>query len=496
MTLRVAVVVLVIFGCATARAQGNRVDIGPFALGGRAEYATRIDRDAVPFRWNDATHSLHDRTRLMLDMAVNDSGFGQMYLKGAALWDDTRPSDVQKKFRFEQGDYLWARAGERLDYSLRFFANERRFFVEDGIAPLMRDDAISDGDGNGGARFDALWRRRLSATGLYSVLGSDFNRSRQMAYLGTRYAAGILSGGVSYLFNNLGEHAVRNHAVFKVDAAAVYKKAMLLVAYEQSELADRSLFFPAGRFDWDVYEGSNFAAALPAGGAFLAELRASEIQVRNRARLKFTYLYTAAGSEFVNDVGWNHGAQVGHTASAFLQANDVDINGRLRYHTSQRFNLESETRDVVEGSVWGALRAGVWVVARGALAEIEEDGSPEDHNLIHLGAERRIKELRSGVHFMWQDLGTLFSERRFAVDAKFPLSPNWGFYFRLIAARDFDLAQTSFARLDYRPTDRVFATLSYGRGDLGDGPFLIEDADIDLARGDTAVYRISIRGDF
>lgn len=484
------------FLLAFTSARAERANIGPFALGGRAEYSTNIERDAVPFTWNDATHSLRDRTRFMLDMEVGDARYGDLYLKGAALWDDTRQSDVRKRFRFEQGDYLWARDKSGLDFSFRLFANERRFFVNDGIAPTLDDDSVANAGHNGGIRLDGKWSDRISATGLVSVLGNDFDKSRRVAYLGARYADGFANVGMSYLFNDLGEYAPRNHAVFKVEAAAAYKRAYLVLAYQQSQLADRGLFLPGGRFDWDTYDGGNFAAALPDGGAFQAQLRATEVQVAGRARLRIDYRYAAAGPEFFNDLGWNRRAEVGHTLAASMQDTEVDLNGRLRYHNSERFALESEEREFVDGSLWGALRAGIWFIARGAFGHIDDDFGEEDDNFIHLGAERRIRETRAGAHVMWRDLGTAFSERRFAMDAKFPVSPNWGFYFRVIASRDFDVAEAAYARLDFRPNDRVFATFSYGRSDFGDGPFLLEDADIDLARGDTAVYRITIRGDF
>jgi hypothetical protein len=479
--------------CVVGQARADAPGIGPVQLGGRAEHTSRIDRDAGPFEWNDATHSVWGRTRVMLDLAADSTLAGAFYIKGAAVWDNTRPRDVQKRFRFEQGDWLWARGYGSFDTAFRLFANERRFFVEDPIAPLLDDDAVAQSGDNLGVRLDGVWRGRLIATALFSSLGDDFDTARRTSYAALRYGAGPFSSGISYLLTDPGEFNLQNQAVIKVDAGLAWRWTYVMLAYQQSGFSERNVFLPAGRFDGGE---SGLTAALPAGGAVSAEVRATSIDVTDAARLRLVYRYDTAGGEFVNDVGWNHGARVAHTASAYMQAVDVDLNGRLRYHNSERFIVENEERDVVEGSVWGALRNGLWFTLRGAVARIEDGGPDADRNFVHFGLERRIRELRPGAHVMWRDAGNDFSQWLFAVDGRLPISPNWALYVRALAGRDFAVTRSVYGRLEYRPSDRIFATFSYGREEIGDDPYLIEDPDLDLARNDTIVYRISIRGDF
>lgn len=480
---------------AVAPARADDWNLGPFVLGGRAEFTTRVDRDAGPFPWNDATHSLYDRTRLMLDVTADTTRFGSFYIKGAALWDDNRPGDRQKKFRFEQGDYLWADRTGEVAYAARVFGNERRFFVEDGVAPLIHNDAVASAGENRGVRLDGDWRHRLRATAMHTVLGEDLRDDRAMSYAAVRCGAGPVDVGVSYLFDDMGRFAPRNQASLKVDAAAGYRNASLFVAYQQLEQSDGDFFLPGGRFAWDGF--SNFQSALPDGGAFVTEARVTHVPVGDGATGRLVYRYEAAGRDFLNDLGWNRGDRSGHTVSGFLQANAVDLNGRLRYHTDRRYVLSSQKTDVVEGKLWGALRAGIWFILRGAIGEVD-DGLPGDNrrNLLHIGAERRIREVRGGVHVMWRDLGTDFAAQRFAIDGKFPISSDWGLYSRVIASRDFDVARAALIRIDYRPNDRIFATFTYGREDIGNGPYMIEDFDVDLARAGTPVYQFMIRGDF
>ena len=61
---------------------------------------------------------------------------------------------------------------------------------------------------------------------------------------------------------------------------------------------------------------------------------------------------------------------------------------------------------------------------------------------------------------------------------------------------DFDVNETIFARLEYRPSNRIFLTFGYGHSFVGDGPFLLEDPDFNLSGLESAVYTVTVRGDF
>ena len=82
------------------------------------------------------------------------------------------------------------------------------------------------------------------------------------------------------------------------------------------------------------------------------------------------------------------------------------------------------------------------------------------------------------------------------MDGKLVLSPNWGVHWWLAGGRDFDVNETIFARLEYRPSNRIFLTFGYGWSFVGDGPFLLEDPDFNLSGQESAVYTVTVRGDF
>jgi|GEM_PF-2691290 len=464
------------------------------AIGGRFEYVTSIDRESASFPWNTTAQSSDDRTRLMLDLFVG-SRYGTLYVKGSSEWSATRPSDIRKRFLFDQGDYLWSQEFHTLDYSLRLFANERRFFTHDAIAPLLSDDLAGEGQDNLGARLDAAISDDVGVTVLYSALGEKISESRAITYLRTAYSSRLAIVSASYLLDDLGALTDHSRAVLKAETSASYKKAYVVLSYQQSDVQSDKLFFPGGRFLWEDYKFDDFSKILPAGAAVFAEARLSAMGVKV-GHLRAVYRYTVIGRRFFDDLGLRQPAQVSQTVRVYFLGNGVDLNSRLEYSHVARAYFENEDVDRWRGSVWGTFRNGLdfWIRAN-IIADVDPMFG-EVGDFVHVGLRRQIKQIYSGAHIMFKDLDSIFSATRLAWDAKLALSPNWGFYCRFVLSDQFDVGQMLYTRLSYQPSDRIFLALGYGRSAIGDGPYLLEDQDIELSRFGSAIYTISVRGDF
>lgn len=472
--------------------------LDPIQFGGRFTYQVILDENSRPFPSNSATHSAQDRTRVMVDLTALDTKIGSFYIKGAARWtsiDD--PTSSQKRFVLEQADYLYVRMREYLSYSVRAFANERRYFTHDAIAPLLDDDIAGETGANRGLRLDTRLRETYELAFVQSMLGDDTDTSRMITYLRGLYGGRLLDFSLSYLFDDLGVDATKNHAVIKAEFTSGFRRVFLMLSYLQSGFEDATLFFPNGSWNFDAFEGGNFSDILPSNGAAFAEVRIAPIHLSNAGRVRLVWRYTAMRENFVNDLGISNPPSIGHTAAAYYRASTVDVNARLVYHHSVRSILESETRDWTEGGVWGLLRNGTDFFIRGGIGEIDNSFEIEpQRNFLHLAAHHRLKRMFGGAHIMWKNAGTLYSEVRVAWDGKVVLTPNWAVDWRLLATRDFDVGQSVFIRLEYRPNRRLYTTLGVGRNVFGDDTFLLEDPDIDLSRMNAALVHISVRGDF
>jgi len=472
--------------------------LDPVRFGGRFTYDVQLDEDSRPFPWNSATHSAQDRTRLMLEAAALDTKIGSFYLKGAALWssiDD--PTQSQKRFFLEQGDYLWSQMREHFSYSARAFANERRFFTYDAIAPLLNDDIAGETGANRGLRFDTRIRDAYEFSVLHSMLGDDTNKSRNITWLRGLYDGRALGLSVSYLYDDLGFDATKNHAVIKAELTSGFRRVFFMLSYLQSGLEDATWFMPNGSWNFDALGSGNFSDILPANGAAFAELRIAPIHLASAGHMRFIWRYRAMREHFVNDLGISGPPEIGHTVAAYYWARTIELNARLAYHHSVRSVLENETRDWVEGGAWGRLRNGTDFFARGGIGEVEDSFEVEpQRNFLHLAAHHRLKRMFGGAHIMWKNTGTLYSDLRIAIDGKVVLTPNWAVDWRLLATQDFDVGQSVFIRLEYRPNQRLYTTLGVGRNYFGDDTFLLEDVDIDLSRMNPALVYISVRGDF
>ncbi len=466
--------------------------IEPVVIGGRFQYVTSRADESVPFPWNTTTQSSQDLTRLMLDLNA-DSRYGDLYLKGSAVWNRTRPSQIQKRFLFDQGDYLWAQTLENVDYSLRLFANERRFITYDMIAPLLLDDLVASGQDNLGVRVDTRIRRDVGITALYSSLGDRRERLRDIGYVKADYIGRPAIASLSYLLDHPGGVVKENRATFKLETAASYKQAYAILSYQQTGVSERDVFLPDGGSN---STGGGLRSSLPKGAALFAEVRLTSVRVPKAGRLKFVYDYASIGDEFFNDLGLARGAQETNRLAGFFEASTVDLNARLVYARGERFYFEDKRIDRWDAAVWGRFANGMDFRVRGHVTDTRTPEFEDEGNFINVGVEKQVNKVRSGINVMWKDIDTIFSDTRFAWDGKLALSPNWGLYWRFILSESFDVGQTLFTRLAYRPNDRIFVIFAYGRKVIGDGPFILEDQDVELSRFDTAQYTILLRGDF
>jgi hypothetical protein len=471
--------------------------LGPAVLGARFEYMLRLDEQPDPFPWNASTHSASDRTRLMLDLKVLGTPYGELYMKGAAQWRMAGPNDTQKRFRFEQGDYLWHQRLNSWGYSIRLFANERRFFTHDWTMPLLDDDRAGGTGDNRGVRADAEIDNKIRLTGLFSLLGDDASTSRKASYVRALFSQRIASLSVSYLLDDPGSSGPRNRAAFKTELASAYRNVFGVLSYQQTGFDGKGWFFPKGSFDWGGYDGTNFGAVLPRGGAASAEVRVSSLPVTKRGEMELVWRYDAVGEDVVDDLGTTAPSGVGQTVGAYFLAKDVSANASVLYRNRVRSGLENEKADWLDVGAWAALANGTEGFLRGGIARIEDVSVFDTKtNFVHGAVRYRTHRLLAGAHAMWMDTGSGESATRYAWEGKLVLNPDWGFDWRLLLSHDYAVGQTAMFRLEYRPNNRIFAYVGYGQPYLGDDPFVLEDRQIGLLREGISEYTFVVRGDF
>jgi hypothetical protein len=489
------VVCMLLAGNATAQPW---LHLDPWTIRGRVEFMTEWERDSQGFPWNASSQSAADHSRLMLDLSSGKTHYGTLYLKSSAMWRGAREGDEQKRLRLEQGDYLFGRRQGLIDCSVRGFANERRFFAHDMIAPLIEDDGVESGQSRG-ARADVSVGGRLDLSLLHSRFGRESGPGdpRRMSYARTAFSSRWLCASLSYLLDDPGAQTAQTQAAFKSEVSTAYRRAFLVLSYEQSASRPHGVFFPNGHFDWERLTGDGFSSVLPNGAAALAECRVSPIPVGHSGDLKLVWRYSAIGEDYRDDHAAQRPGEVAQTAAAYFTAKSVNLGGRIRYLNAVRFGAEDEERNAGEGGVWGRLRDGIDFLVRGRIDHIDHRFTPDSRsNFVHAGFHYRIREVYTGAHVMWKDVDTIYSQRLFAWDGKLALSPDWGFHWRLMTRGDVDIGKAVFMRLEYRPNDQIFLTFDYGRSAIGDGPFLLEDRDVAQTPWSTALYVVSLRGDF
>ncbi len=493
----VSLAFVLIAACTAAGSHAVQLDKPiPIEIGGRFTYGASVRRDAVEFPWNIVSNTTDDPTRLMLDITAGRGQTGTLYLKGAALWEPEDEESGGKRVHFEQGDYFWRGANDRSQLFLRLYANERRSFTHALIAPLLDDDRMEGGGDNLGARMDGSLFDAFGVTALYSVLGHEPDRSGKIAYVRTAYNHGRFAVSTAYMHESRPEVDLPDQAVFKTELCTYYKRASLIVSYEQSGRGN-GLFFPSGRFHFDTFVGDNFSRVLPDEGALFAEARLASMPVKEWGTLSIVHRYFALKRSFAGRFAEAGSGTYGYSTGAYFLANEISLNGRLVYGKRLRSAWENETQENVEASVWVQLQNGSEVFLRGGVGETTGPFPFMDRNNFIHGAWQHAKgKLRTGVHFMLKDLDTIFSEERFAWDCKLSFGGSMAVYWRAVIAHNAEPMDAIYGRFEYRPSRRLFLTAGYGRSIFGDDPFLLEDADIHALSEVTPQYTFSIRGDF
>jgi hypothetical protein len=97
---------------------------------------------------------------------------------------------------------------------------------------------------------------------------------------------------------------------------------------------------------------------------------------------------------------------------------------------------------------------------------------------------------------MAYDFGSEYAGTRCAWDGRLSVNTSWGFHWRFLFANDYASSRSALILLEYRPNDRIYATMGYGEPAIGDGPYALEDRDLGLMRGGVSRYTVSLRGDF
>lgn len=492
--LLMLVLIAVPTGGMRAAALPDRIQLSP---GGRFEHQFLVAEAWSPYPWNFDGSAPANRSRLMLDLGITEKRFGALYLKGDAAWENGSTANGRALFEFRQGDYRWIRDWQGSSATLRLFANERRFFTGGYLAPLLADDYVDDTGDNRGVRLDLSINKTVRVTTLFASLGERWSEARKISFLRSAFIHRLLQFSVSYRYDVPAADRALRQALLKSEAVCFYKKASLIVSYEQSRFKEGGLFFPRLSLDADGFVGDNFSTMLPDEGAFFAQARIAQLPLRDWGEVAVIHDYFAIGEEFVNDLGLRSGERVGYLLGAYFRARAVDMNGRIQFGKSVRSKRENEKRETIDASLWGSLRNGVEIVLRGGRSKTSEAFQfAADHTYVLGTANFHSRKMRNGFHVMVRDTDTIRASRSFAWDSRVTLNSDFAVDWRFILAGEESVRDPVFIRLEFRPSQRLYASASYGRERLGDGPFLLDDNQLLLTGIDPSLYTISIRGDF
>lgn len=465
-------------------------------LHGRAEIAVESDESSTAFPYDAATRSPMARSRLMTSLAGGNDRYGRLYLKGVARWSAYERNHDGAELLFDQGDYLWRRrAGVSLD--ARAFANERRYFTHTYAPGLLDDGAVDGFENHGGVRVDGERGPHWSWSALGAVLDDGVGDVQSLGYAALAWRSHAVQAHASWLADEVPGDSLGHHAAIMGEVAGHYRNAALIVSWAQTGLDDHALFVPQASADLDGFVGNNFTAVLPEAASAFAEARLADVGLRKWGRLDVVHRYRATGSEYVNRLADVRPGEVENTTGLFFAHRTLALDARVVYHHRVRYHFINATSELLETQVHALFADGTGAYLRAGVGHRDE---PQDvrtnDNFIHAAVSRSIDKLEAGVHVMVRDIDDGGFDRRFAMEARLNWTANVALYGRVIADEEAASNGAVFCRLEVRPARHVFATLGFGRREVGDGPYVVEDPDIGAVGDIESVYTLTVRGDF
>jgi hypothetical protein len=461
------------------------------------EYLLQVEKRGSPQQWDFDSENLAGAARLMLDMRVLSSRYGSLYVKGATVRDPARSADGKRPFSYAQGDYVRRWTREKSSIGVRFFSNERQFFTGEYIAPALHDDFVEAGGENRGIRLEGTLEERVRIASVFSSLGNGWDDARKLAFVRAAYLNAAVQVSLSYLYDVPVADTGLRRALLKGELIWFYRSASIICSYEQSRFNGSGFFVPHVSFDMSDFVGDNFSSILPDEGAFFTEMRIMTLPFRELGTIDIVYDYFAVGEDFVNDLGIRSGEKVGYLFGAYFEARDVYMNGRFRFGRSVRSSMERDTQERIDASIWGGLSGGMDFALRGGWRRTSDAFTAASTSTRVLGtATFHAKKIRNGVHCMLQDVDTDHSSMAYAWSSRVVLNSDFAVDWRFMLSHNHEVRDALFGRLEFRPSQRIYAYVSYGRQYAGDDPFMLEDDDLNLSHIDPSMYAVSIRGDF
>jgi len=250
----------------------------PISIGGRLQSEVRVDRGSAPLSWDFTSRAPTDRTRLMLDLGAGTERYGMLYLKGDGTWRLSEGAEEHVPFSFNQGDYLWGRAGETWSFDGRAFANERRYFTGEHGGVVLYDDRVD--------QYEAFWGARLDGDASafrWSLLGSGLedgaDGTRGIGYGRAGWEGNHVQASASYLYDSPARDTLGTHHIAKAELAGFFRRATAVVSYETSSFDGIS----DDRYGWGSWDGGNYSEVMPENSATFAELRLAGVPAPGRS---------------------------------------------------------------------------------------------------------------------------------------------------------------------------------------------------------------------
>lgn len=455
----------------------------------------------------------------------------EAYLKFEEDWNRGNNSGFRPEFQFRDAHvrYRWEKAGRGVDSYL--FSRQSRFWVENHLIEVVRNDNVKDGDNAQGFRTDVFGYLGTNFTYVYSDFSSQSNpntttdpaqpadtddahvfRARR-EFLDRKLRAGMTYNRKVEGELRLGESG--HTEVLAGDARYALGTMDLLVEYAQSrthhidrpdsiQIPGRAAYRPGDGYYQDAGFGDILRPArwLPSDATVKAELRALQVGTPRTGYYNIAPYLWYAGPDYTNPLGDGLNDERGWRFNTWylVPQRAITITANYAQWTKEIYEQKDLRELYVE--MYTEYVNGFTSKIFHRRKRTEDHANPlrtevTDNNdlFAEVSVESRLAWMR--VQGKLKDLDTENQKELASLETAVNLTRTLKLYNRFTFGNDpASLRESLFAELQFRPRGGTEMFLSYGPWWIGDSTNPVDDGDLEGGARNKDIVKFTLKGYF
>lgn len=497
------------------------------------EYNLQLDirKQDRSFDWDFDSNNNDTYSQAQFRLFTQPKTGVEAFLRYEAEWNTSDNNNDRPIFLFREahGRYRWELNGAKKGFDTYLFARQDRFWVDNYLIPVVRNDEGRDGGNAQGIRVDSWgFLGGLNATAIVSDFSGQYNpndvtcldctpeklearreeRRRQtddgyVLRLRRTFDQNRLRTGFTYnrrVENQSGveQDSTRFAEVLAGDVRYTFKDIDFSMEYAQSRTRGPE---PGVQFR-DGLDQELLGVRIPDSAVILGEIRSLRL---GNARLGYLNVAPTGwfrGPTFDNRMGESNRDERGYVINTWylVPARAITLtNNWLEYRkkaTLRRHVTEFYSEAYIEflrgftGKTYYRQKRTI-----DDVSAVRQRIEKNDDFVFWISVESQLAWFRLSGKI--KNMGTPFQKELGSIETSINLGAKTKLYTRLVTGDDpTSLRRSLFTQIQYRPSGNMELFLEYGPGFIGDSQIPVDDGDLEGSGRQKDIIKVFLRGTF